>query len=283
MIRKSYSTSTIEYIFAEIGNNEGKILLGCIYRPNRYVPFENILNEMENIGAEYTDIIVAGDLNSNLLKESSLTDACASVGLYSVNTTIPTHFTSTNNTLLDLFLLSDKNKILLYDQLSAPCFSKHDLIFLSYNFKTTPRKKELFYYDFNKIDYTVLSTEFENIDWNLIYNMYSADEQIQFLNNNVNYLFHTTTPVRKIQDRATNPCWFNSFIKVLINIRDQYHARWKTFKTLQLYNEFKNARKAVNDAILANKIKHFGDKFRTAVGSKKMACHQGDWYRKIGS
>lgn len=99
--------------------------------------------------------------------------------------------------------------------------------------------------------------------------MYSADDQIQFLNNNVNYLFQTATPVRKIQDRATNPCWFNTFIKVLINIRDRYHTRWKTFKTLQLQIEFKNARKAVNDAILASKIKHFGKKFKTAVGAKK--------------
>lgn len=99
--------------------------------------------------------------------------------------------------------------------------------------------------------------------------MYSADEQIQFLNEHVNYLFHTVTPLRKVPDKQMNHFWFNSFIKVLINIRDQKHTRWKTFKTSELHTEFKIARKAVNDAILANKKLHFGTKFKNAVCSKK--------------
>ena len=51
-----------------------------------------------------------------------------------VNNTLPTHFSNTINTLLDLFFIDCIDKKLLYDQISCPVFSKHDLILLSFDF-----------------------------------------------------------------------------------------------------------------------------------------------------
>ena len=66
----------------------------------------------------YNNIVIAADLNSNLLTETSLKADFASLGLYPCNTVVPTHFISTCNTLLDLFFVNDLSKCLLYDQMS---------------------------------------------------------------------------------------------------------------------------------------------------------------------
>lgn len=74
----------------------------------------------------YTDVIIVGDLNSNMLVERHLSREMLSFGLNLVNSSEPTHFTNTH-TLLDVFFVSDLKKIRLYDQISVPAFSKHDI------------------------------------------------------------------------------------------------------------------------------------------------------------
>jgi len=66
--------------------------------------FGSLPNVISDISLEYTDIILAGVFNSNLLSESNLVDNYKSLGLYSVNDTIPTHYSSHCDTLLDLYL-----------------------------------------------------------------------------------------------------------------------------------------------------------------------------------
>jgi len=98
---KQPSDSTIEYILLELPNkSHGRTHLGCIYRPNRTVDYGSLLNVVSDISLEYTDIILAGHFNSNLLSESHLVDNFKSLGLFSVNETIPTHFSSHCDTLL---------------------------------------------------------------------------------------------------------------------------------------------------------------------------------------
>jgi len=85
-----WSDSAIEYILLELpSKSNGRPLLGCIYRPNRTIDYGWLLNVVSDILLEYTDIILAGDFNSNLLSESHLVDNFISLGLYSVNETIP--------------------------------------------------------------------------------------------------------------------------------------------------------------------------------------------------
>lgn len=66
---KSNSNSVIEFIFLDIfTSKDDKILVGCVYRPNKYVPINDLVTLMENITITYNDIILAGDLNSNFYR-----------------------------------------------------------------------------------------------------------------------------------------------------------------------------------------------------------------------
>jgi len=81
---------------------------------------------------EHIHIILAGDFNSNLLSEICLVDTFKSQGLYSINETISTHYSSNCRTLLDLLFINAPSKIIHYDQVSIPDFSRLDLMFLTY-------------------------------------------------------------------------------------------------------------------------------------------------------
>lgn len=266
---KSCFGSSIEYLFVDVNFGNEKLLVGTVYRPNRLVDISSFLVLIQSLSLSYTNIIIAGDFNSNLLVESNLKNDFISLGLYPVNTTLPTHFTNTANTLLDLFLVNDTSKLLLYDQLSCAIFSKHDLIFLTYDFQLNNTPISFSYRDFKHINYTQLDFEFNHIDWNIIYNTISIDEQVAILNNNLSYLYDKFVPIKTKTVKPEKRPWFNYEIKLLIEQRDSVYKRWKRFKTPELHNLFKQLRSKVTKEIKTSKTKFYENKFGNAVDSKQ--------------
>ena len=131
---KSTDNSAIEYIFVEIMSNSEKLLVGAVYRPNKQTELETLLGKLHCLCLCYANIVISGDFNSNVLKDSFLVSEMLSLGIPIVDKIVPTHFSPTVNTLLDLFFIDDLKKRLLYDQISCPIFTNHDLIFLTYDF-----------------------------------------------------------------------------------------------------------------------------------------------------
>jgi len=86
--------SAIEYIFLEIQNPiiEKNLLIGCIYRPHCNTNYDDLINILTDITVNFTGVILAGDLNSDILRESHLTSNMESLGLKPVNLSFPTHF-----------------------------------------------------------------------------------------------------------------------------------------------------------------------------------------------
>jgi len=67
--------SVIEYIFLEIQNPimEKNLLIGWIYRPHCNTNYDDLTNILTDITVNFTDVILAGDLNSDILRKSHLT------------------------------------------------------------------------------------------------------------------------------------------------------------------------------------------------------------------
>lgn len=259
----------IEHIFVEVAAGDSKLLVGCIYRPNKNIPYDSFLSSLELLTVRYYDIVIASDFNANILVTSDLVDSLMSIGLHVVNTENPTHFTTTSSTLLDIFIVSDSCKSLIFDQLSAPCFSKHDLIFMSYDFHLSNDKTPISYRDFRHINFDLLDQQFNNIQWNHIYFMPNADEQLHFLNNNIRQLYEQTVPTRIYRGDKRNRSWFSPAIKNEINHRDELYTRWKRFRTTELHEEYCIARRNVNKSIRDAKSKFYASKFQSAVDSKQ--------------
>lgn len=215
----------------------------------------------------YTDVILVGDFNVNILEDRRLSDDMSAIGLNLVNHSLPTHFTRTSNTLLDLCFVNNMSRLLLYDQLSASLFSKHDLIFLAYDFHTEIQNQTIYYRDFKNLDYQSLTNELSTIQWNRMFYMTNVDDQVNFLHNNMDLLYNKYINIKTKRIRNEHP-WFSNEIKLLIAKRNHSYARWKRFKTTELHETFKSLRNRVNTLVKISKSKFYEEHFKSAVCSK---------------
>lgn len=268
IISNSQLHESIEYIFVEISCDNRKILCGVVYRPSKKISFDNFFQCIERLSLLYSDIIISGDFNNNVFVEHQLSSKMLSYGMYLVNSNIPTHYTSTTETLIDLFFVSSKENILLYDQLSASVFSKHDLCFLTYGIELSQTDKIINYKDFKNIDFSVLAYEYSRIDWDIIYHTLSIDQQVLFLENFIKYLYDKCVPLKTIKQIPYQNAWFDNEIKILIGERDVAYTRWKRFKIPELHQLYKKARNIVNIRIKIKKKNYYAQKFQRAINSR---------------
>lgn len=266
---KTEENEKVEYIFVELASFDKKMLVGCAYRPSNRIDFSNFITTLRNLTVPYNDVAILGDLNSNLLLESSFKDSMESLGLTPINTTIPTHYTNTCSTLIDHIYVGDISKVNLYDQISASCFSKHDLMFVAYDFLLHQEDQCYSYRDFKNLNYNLLYENLLHINWSSIYFMTSVDDQLSFLENNILKLYDDTVPLVTKMVTAKNKPWFTNIIRQSIQRRDLAYSRWKRFKTSELKTEFRTARKEVNIQIRNAKSDYYSKRFSSAVESKQ--------------
>lgn len=259
----------VEYIFLEICQGDNKLLLGCVYRKNRSINIMPLITRLENITLMFPNILIAGDFNSNILIDTCLTNAMKSLNLVPVNSSTPTHFSSSTNTLLDLFFVESSSKVLHYNQLSVPSFSKHDLIFVSYDFIPTRKDQTFTYRNFNNIDYTSLGHDVSTILWNTVFFLPTVDEQIKFLNENIIYLYNKHVPIVTKNIKCNDRPWFTGEIKHLMEVRDSAYKLWKRYKTPDLKDILRQAKRNVVAKIKQSKSIFYKNKFKNAIDTKQ--------------
>lgn len=276
VVQSSAVNSEIEYVFVEIVCGFEKCLVAVIYKPPNVYGSSHIIDILEEITINYNHLIIAGDLNLNLLDENDppikqFIANLDSLHLFPTNTTQPTHFTATNSTLLDIFLVNKPAYINFYGQLDAPGFSKHDLIFLFYNIETVRNvvNNVIQYKDFKAIDKNSLLTDVLCSNLESIYYMPTVDDQVQFFTNTINNLFTTHVPLKTVVLRNKNCPWYNSRIELLISKRNAAYKRWKRYKLPLFFTEFKTARNKVNLEVRKSKTLYFSKKFNPGISSQK--------------
>ncbi|XP_059221030.1 uncharacterized protein LOC131995848 [Stomoxys calcitrans] len=266
---KSEQSNCIEYLFVEItGISNSSMLIGCVYRPNSSTPFDMLISCLERISLRYNDIVIAGDFNSNILIETQFSDAMELLDLVPTNRSVPTHFTNHSSTLLDIFFVNCESKVLLYDQIAAPAFSKHDLIFLVYDYHINQQDEAITFRDFKKLNYNLLNSLTDNVEWDSIYQLNSVDDQTAFLQHYISLIYSQCVPEKTITIKNQQPPWFNEQLRALIDERNIAYKRWKRYRTTQLHERFKCARRNVGKSINEAKTLFFLKKFLNAVNSR---------------
>lgn len=264
----STNLDLIEFIFVEIISNKEKILVGCVYRRNRLINFDSLMETIDEITLNYNDVIIAGDFNSNLFVEDTLLNAMQLFGLQSVNLSVPTHFGPTSESLLDVFFVNNLSKMILYDQLTCSVFSRHDIIYMTYKMSISRTDTLISYRDYRNVNYVQLNHDVEAIDWNLIYTYDDVNDQIEFIQSNIINLYNLHVPLKTKLKRNIQEPWFDARIKELISRRDNAFKNYKRFKTSYLYNIFRLARRDVVKHIRQAKASYFNQKFSSALDNK---------------
>ncbi|XP_075150599.1 uncharacterized protein LOC142224699 [Haematobia irritans] len=201
--------------------------------------------------------------------DNYISDSMQVLGLLPINTSLPTHFTPTRSSLIDLIFTNFKDKVLLYDQISAPCFSRHDLLFITYEASFVVPSPHFTYRDFKRINMESLANRIDEINWNILYDYEHVDDQLAFLQENINSLFEEFVPLRTKLINSKQPAWFDNNIMQLIKERDTAYRRWKRFKSDELYDLYKINRKRVSKEIESKRRDHFRRKFQTAIDGKQ--------------
>jgi len=202
---------------------------------------------LSTLSLKYSDVILAGNFNSIILIEKHLLNDTESLGLFPVIFKWPTYYSTTCNTLLAVFYVSDFKKSQKYGQISLPAFSKHDLIFFTYNINIDYNDYYMDCRDFVNIDYALLSADLDSCDWNSLYCTAEANTQLEILQRKVKILYDRTVPLKRKMCKHRAKSWFNYVIKNIIQKHDKSYAKRKRYKTQNFYNDFKSNRKLVNE------------------------------------
>jgi len=269
VVCKSDNAELFEYLLLNVNNDNVSMLVGCVYRPYNNISLQPFYDKFKDISPNYTDILITGDFNSNVLIDKTLVDDMLSHGMHIVNDKIPTHFSRTSSTLLDLFFTSQKQNILLFDQISAPNFSKHDLIILIYNFNYKKTPDYYTFRDFKNIDYELLTTCMNSIDWDQIYFMTSIDDKVAFLESSLNDFYDCFIPLKTVKLKNKGNPWFTVEIKQKIVERNHIYNRWKRYRLPEDYALYKRVKKELTKSIKTSKMTYYERKFNEALGSKQ--------------
>lgn len=269
------SDPNVEFINVEISNNVNKILISCVYNPSKSFSVEPFFNELKEYAINYDFYFICGDFNVNLLTRDRLSedlcDVVSSVGLEIVNQQLPTRF-SPNNTpsLLDLFLLSDSELLLLYDQISF--ISDHDLLFctVNINFNRIDASNVVTYRDYNSIDYLSLYSELSLVDWTDCWIDPSVDGKLDIFLSQINNVFERHVPLRSFRVKNNSCPWYTQVVEQSFRHRNRLYNYWKRNPTPLSRVAFTRARNRANLLVRQAKKVYFERKLNVSLPTKEL-------------
>ena len=228
LIAKSVETSGNmksypEFMMVEISHDSTRLLLCLVYRPPRIRHFDTFVDAFGAVSHFYTDILVMGDFNINMLA-SNQCNFVASQDLFLVPSNA-THHTATSDTWLDLVIVDNLEKVRHFQQSGTPFISGDEIISLDYTFDCNPVSN----YSFNFRDFEgfnvdayldtlqhllLTSTSFEN-----------CDDFIDFLSECLNSSLNQHAPLKTYHSKRPPAPWITLEIKNHLKLRETLRNR----------------------------------------------------------
>lgn len=272
MLSGHASVDRTEHLFIEVRVSEDKLLLGVIYSPPDVDCSYLIDQKLSELSLDYEKIVLIGDFNTNLRKNCPKTTRFCEVldnfGMFCVNTE-PTHFYPGGSSLIDLLITNDINFVLNFNQVSAPTFSHHDIIFSSLNVLRYRNDNPRMIRDYSRIDYPSLQHYLNGIDWSLLYSITDSDTALDFFNSVIIQLFDNLVPLRAPRHKNNAP-WFNNDILNAMIARDVAYREWIRSKNLLYHHQFKRLRNKVTQLINTAKSNYMSSNLESAISSKEL-------------
>ena len=151
------------------------VLFGLFYSPPN--SDRNYLSIIESsirfaVDTGIRDIILTGDFNCNMLKDSTAKRICDFCVEFSLTQMIkePTHYTETSSSLIDLLLVSNKNYVILSgeaDRFLSKEMRFHCPVYGIFKFSKPKRQSfQRFIWRYDQGDYNLLRQKTASTDWN---------------------------------------------------------------------------------------------------------------------
>lgn len=216
----------------------------------------------------YSQVIVMGDLNINLLNSSTLESRRLVQEAESLDLTIvpftPTHHTLTSHTWIDHVLVSKHSNIIDSSQYPSSV-SGHDLILVKLSFpdtKTIPRTFE--FRDFAKIDMASFLRDLNQCDWDAFTESNSVDFKVKFFNRVIFDTLNSHAPVNRVLGKKPAAPWITDHIRGVMRQRDRSRDRHRRSDNPELRPEFVRLRNLVTRLISASRSAYFIKLFKSS-------------------
>ena len=219
--------------------------------------FYDAYNSLVYIFSKYEDPVLLGDFNVNMLDKESLdykklNDALIEPFDFKQIINKPTRITDKSQTLIDLILVKDLNKVKTFGQCDAPGVSDHFFIYMAYNVKkpkfqpvTVTRR------DFRKFDLPAFQRAAETAHWENVFAVEDVNDKVAILENTIHGLLDIFAPYRtfKITKPNSTP-WLTDEIKEVMNKRDMFKHNFNLTGNKIFHKNFKELRNAIFCIIL---------------------------------
>ena len=274
------NNDNIEQLWLKIRIKTNDLTVGIVYRPPSLPisSLHDIDSSLFQFGTDTDDVILLGDFNVNVLKQSApgtqfIQNMCNIHDLVQIVDN-PTYICNNADSLLDLVMVRQRDKISLIDQVIQPGISHHNFIYFTYdipvsqqnvNFVTTRNWKN--------IDVDALNYAAANAPWNLVYNEVNVNDKVDTMNNIVTSLLDSYVPYVTFKAKHPPSPWFNEDINSFMKKRDRAKALFNRTKSPVHWDKYKTLRNKVKSLVRNARVKKFDSCINNEKNSKKFWHH----------
>lgn len=223
----------------------------------------------------YDNVLLIGDFNINLsagrefAEKTQFNNLVNNLNMF-VLPLQPTYHLPRSDSLLDLIITNDVDRVNTFGQIQVSGISYHDLVYVELNLKVKQNvnKEPIFVRDFKNVQLDSLKQECLTIDWNRIYRSENIDDKVELLNYKLDLLFNKYIPERKISKKR-NPCpWINNQLKLLMKDRDTLYKRYLRTKNPVNWDNYRVCRNNVKRQLRDARNRHFSTLLSSDKSSK---------------
>nr|CAH7716587.1 unnamed protein product [Callosobruchus chinensis] len=252
--------SDLEQLWIKIKVGGTDWAIGCVYRaPSLSIP--NFLDELEttvsNLVATTDDILFMGDLNIDLINETSrgnalFTSLLELVGLNQL-VTEPTRITVNSQTLIDVICTSNLDRVVSCNVKSVDAMSDHELISCSLDLKkdTTPMTHT--FRNYRNLDINALTSELKSIPWQNLYDATDIDNKIDFFNSAILQLQDRHIPIVVRTFKKPYKPWKTDNVMLLISLQNKARMKFKKSKSQPDFEHYKRIKNLKTSTIRLEK------------------------------
>ena len=277
--RKLKVVENIEGTFISVKSQSQTWLVASVYRPPDNYAFYDKFNDMlEKIWSSRKNIIIMGDLNSDLLyrgrtiEESYLGRRLQRIlSTYGLKCVIkePTRISENAQTLIDLIIVSNPDKV-TNTGVSHLGISDHSLVYA--NVRMRKEKQQLItktVKNYIKLDSQSFKADIESAPWSVCEVFDDLNDQVWAWQHMYKQIASEHIPTRKIRKREGKLPWINSKIKKEQNKRYHLLRLYKNNKDPGTWKLYKDTRNRVKKLLRKAEIQYWREQFAEADNSKK--------------
>ena len=261
----STNGSYVETIWTELNHKSFPfpLLLGCFYRPpsTPLTSVNQLFSEIETALSCYRNVILCGDANinvsdcSNHPMKNHLMELINSYHLYQPITT-PTRITSSTSTIIDLFLISNRNLVSSAGTLNV-AIADHLMTFVTLTWKRPNVSTLITRRSFKKFDISSFQEDLQQLPWSVVETFDSPDDKLDTFEKLFNDCLDIHAPWKTFRSKRKSPPWISATLRKTIDKKNRLLARFRRSSSPADWTLYKKERNQVTRLLRDSKRTYF--------------------------